>query len=155
MRTGVESYAAGDVEKLEGIVDVSYNELQMAVANLDSLEDGVAKHYGRTLWCDERAIACFGVWPFSTSSGRAWSILTEESLAKPKLLYSSVLRTLERFEAEDGMIRIETIVRVGHPTAHSWIRHLGFQRETKAIGMRNYGIGGEDYHLYSRIPEGD
>ena len=105
--------------------------------------------YARTLMHDDVVLACFGVWPMWPGVGRAWSLISAAARKYPKALYSSVKRCLETIEARDDMHRIEATVRSGHPSAHSWIRHLGFQREGL---MRNYGqFGIGDSHLYARI----
>jgi hypothetical protein len=149
----VSPYIPGDIEQLGTLYDVTAADRSASESQLASMPEELLSHYARTLRLEGDPIACFGVWPLHAGVGRAWSVLTTLSLQKPKLLYSSVLRQLVRFERDEGLIRIESVVRVGHPTAHDWIQHLGFSRETLDGGMRCYGISGEAYHLYARIRE--
>lgn len=116
-----------------------------ALPHMDQLLSG----YARTLMKDDTVLACFGVWPMWPGVGRAWSLISAAARKHPKTLYRSVKRCLETVESRDEMHRIEATVRLGHPSAHSWIRHLGFEREGL---MRNYGqFGMGDSHLYARI----
>jgi len=136
---------------------------QVKVPDLDELErqqsvEAVAQEpfakqilaqYARSLEHGGEVMAVFGVWPLWAGVGRSWSMISEDCRRHfGKTLYKSVKGRLEYIEQRDGMHRIEAIVRVGHPTAHSWIRHLGFKREGLMV---NYGPGGiGDSHLYAR-----
>ena len=109
----------------------------------------ILTYYGRSLIHENRVMACFGIWPMWSGVGRAWSLISIEAGQRfPKTLYKCVLQGLRSAEKTDNLHRIEATVRFGHPTAHSWIRHLGFKREGL---MKNYGMGGiGDSHLYAR-----
>lgn len=108
-------------------------------------------HYARSLLREDRVLATFGVWPVWPGVGRAWSMISPEARARhPKSLYKAVRVHLDAIELRDNLHRIEATVRYGHPSAHGWIRHLGFSRYEGL--MVNYGFGGVgDFHLYARI----
>ena len=111
--------------------------------------DEVLTLFARTLEHEGRPLACFGVWPVWAGVGRAWSMISEEARRSyPKSLYKAVRANLAVVEERNRLGRIEATVRFGHPSAHGWIRHLGFNYEGL---MRNYGIGCvADFHLYAR-----
>jgi hypothetical protein len=114
-----------------------------------SFAEALLERYARTLFHEERVMACFGVCPMWLGVARAWAMISQEARQRcPKTLYSEVKRHLAIVEERDDLTRIEATVRYGHPSAHSWIRHLGFEREGL---MRNYGMGGiGHHHLYAR-----
>jgi len=147
----VSAYNSGDMAQLDGVLDTSWRELEASIENVEGVPEPHRSHFARTLWLEERPVACFGVWPLQAGVGRAWSILTEQAIAHPMALYRGVLRQLVAFERDEELIRVESVVKVGHPTAHEWIQHLGFERETMDCGMRCYGLEGETYHLYARV----
>ncbi len=134
--------------ELEHIHDVPVEEMLHLLATTPM--QGVLANYARTLIHEDKPLACFGVWPMWPGVGRAWSLISPEARKRyPKSLYKAVKQCLVTIEDRDEMRRIEATVRFGHPSAHSWIRHLGFQREGL---MRNYGqFGIGDSHLYARI----
>ena len=127
-------------------------EHQRTLAIVQAHEDpvGMLWEASRTILVKAAPIGMFGVWPMWPGVGRAWSMISPEAKSDfPCSLYKGVKRNLEIIIARDQLVRVEAVVKAGHPTAHPWIRRLGFRREGL---MRNYGIGGVgDYHLYARI----
>ncbi len=111
--------------------------------------EAILERYARSMIHDHRVLACFGIWPMWPGVAKAWSMISQEARMRwAKSLYKSVKELLDAAEERDSLTRIEATVRYGHPSAHSWIRHLGFEREGL---MKNYGMGGVgDHHLYAR-----
>lgn len=133
--------------KIAGQLD---DERRQIMGNLAAHEDpdAMLQESARTIWRDDRVLACFGVWPMWAGVSRAWSMITEEMRESPLTLHRYVLAELADVEERQNLVRIEAVVRFGYSAGHRWIRSLGFQREGL---MKNYGIGGApDFHLYAR-----
>ncbi len=128
---------------------VALDQTVATVLTTPSIQE-LLKDFARTLIHEDRVLACFGVWVLWPGVGAAWSMITKEARESfPKTLYKSVKQMLAAIEERDDLHRIEATVRYGHPSAHSWIRHLGFEREGL---MRNYGMFGVgDFHRYARL----
>ena len=143
-----------DIMRLYGDADGVEAEMQHVNGLLATTPEaeGLMSTSARSLFDGDDLVAILGVWPMWPGAGRCWTMLPPETLRRfPKSIHQQASELLAFIVKRDSLIRVEAIVIEGHEAGRRWIERLGFEHEAL---MRNYGIQGQNCHLYSRCKNG-
>lgn len=94
---------------------------------------------------DGRVIGVAGVVEKWNERAEAWAIIDEDS----RKYFISFHNAVKKFLKLGMWRRIEATVQNDLEVGHRWMKLLGFKKECGL--MRNYGVEGEDFSLYSFI----
>lgn len=75
-------------------------------------------------------------------------IVGEAAAKQPVGFFKHVKKILELYIEKLELKRVQATIRCGFPHLIKWIEMLGFQYEGT---MRQFGIDGDDYMIYSRV----
>ena len=93
-------------------------------------------------------VACAGIYPIWEGVGEAW-LLGANRLGKHKTRVAKEGRKgLHRVAEDNGLWRVQAVLRRDWPELARWARFLGMEHEGT---MRKFGADGFDYERYAKI----
>jgi len=93
-------------------------------------------------------VACAGIYPIWEGVGEAW-LLGANRLGKHKTRVAKEVRKgLHRVAEDNGLWRVQAVMRSDWPELARWARFLGMEHEGT---MRKFGADGFDYERYAKI----
>lgn len=103
--------------------------------------------YALTILDKETPLAIFGGFFFVPGIIHFWGLVSDDVRKKPIAFHKMVRHLLEFYENRDKPRRMQIDVKADYLEGKKWAKSLGFELEGT---MKNYGVNGEDFHLYGR-----
>jgi len=101
-----------------------------------------------TLVDNGHLVAAGGIIPIWEGMGEAWLIPSDVMPRYRLRVIKTLRRRIDEIIDADNLRRLQATVRADYDVAVRFIEFLGFKREGL---MKNYGPGGADHYMYSRI----
>ncbi len=101
-----------------------------------------------TLIDNGHLVAAGGIIPIWDGMGEAWLIPSDVMPGYRLQVIKIVRKRIDEIIDSDNLRRLQATVRADYDVATRFVEFLGFKREGL---MRNYGPGGADHYMYSRI----
>ena len=102
-----------------------------------------------TLVIDGQIVGCAGVMLLKWGRGEAWTLLSGLLYQYPKTCFKAVRDGLKGIIRDEGLTRVQALVRPDFEEGKRFMSHLGFKEEGI---LAAYGPGGEDVIMFGRVP---
>lgn len=143
--------------KIEHGRDIFYRNKKEGIKNLcDGVDsENVMKVWmesGRayTLLLDEVPIVCAGIVEMGWRRGEAWTLISSLFYTYRKTCFKVIRNSIDSLAKEMNLRRIQSVINESLAVKDTWMKHLGFERETQDC-LRSFGPNGENFVMYSRV----